>query len=89
MNGNFRLTFYDKKKKPMAIPAAVSRGTARWPNTRTPHGDYHTVLNPVGSTLVGQHPVLPPFSFNVFITLQTGEGEQSTTLESYNVPFRN
>jgi hypothetical protein len=85
VGGNFKLSFYDKKKKPMAPD--VTRVTARWPNTRGP-GDNHTVLNPSGNALVGSKPVLPPFTFNVYLTFLKGEGENAKAVENYVVPFR-
>jgi hypothetical protein len=85
VGGNFKLTFYDKKKKPMTVD--VTRATARWPNPRSP-GDNRTVLNGSGTALVGQKPVLPPFNFNVFLTLLKGEGEEAKAVENYTVAFR-
>ncbi len=85
VEGNFKLTFYDKKHKPMAVD--VTRGAARWPN---PHarGDSRTVLNGSGTALVGAKPVQPPFTFNVYLTLLQGEGEEAKVVESYTVEFR-
>lgn len=82
---NFKLSFYDKKKKPMA--ADVTRALARWPNTRG-SGDNRTVLNPSGNALVGSKPVIPPFTFNVYLTLMQGDGDEAKTVENYVVPFR-
>lgn len=83
-SGNFKLTFYDKKKKPMAVD--VTRATARWPNPRSP-GDNRTVLNGSGTALVGAKPVLPPFNFTVYLTLLKGEGDEAKAVETYVVPF--
>lgn len=83
--GLFKLTFYDKKHKPMAMD--VTRATARWPNPRAP-GDNRTVLNGSGTTLVGQKPVLPPYTFNVYLTLLEGEGDAAKAVENYTVQFR-
>ncbi len=85
VNGNFKLTFYDKKKKPMNMD--VTRATARWPNPRAP-GDNRTVLKGSGTSLIGSKPVVPPFTFNVYLTLLQGEGEEAKAVESYVVPFR-
>lgn len=82
---NFVLTFYDKKKKPVAMD--VTRATARWPNPRAP-GDNRTVLNGSGTSLVGSKPVLPPYNFNVYLTLLKGEGDDSRAVESFVVQFR-
>lgn len=82
--GNFKLSFYDKKKKPMGVD--VTRATARWPNPRAP-GDNRTVLNLSGTALVGAKPVVPPLTFTVFITLLQGEGDEAKAVESFVVPF--
>jgi len=85
VGGNFKLTFYDKKHKAMAMD--VTRATARWPNPRAP-GDNRTVLNGSGSSLVGAKPVVPPFNFNVYLTLLQGEGDEAKAVENYTVPFK-
>lgn len=85
VGGNFKLTFYDKKKKAMTVD--VTRAIARWPNPRGP-GDNRTVLNGSGTALVGAKPVLPPFTFNVYLTLLQGEGEGAKAVETYTVAFR-
>ena len=85
VNNNFVLTFYNSKKKPVGMD--VTRATARWPNPRAP-GDNRTVLNGSGTSLVGSKPVLPPYSFNVYLTLLKGEGDASQAVESFVVPFR-
>jgi hypothetical protein len=85
VGGVFKLTFYDKKHKTMAID--VSRAIARWPNPRSP-GDNRTVLNGSGNSLLGQKPVVPPFTFNVFLTLLNGDGDEAKAVENYTVPFK-
>lgn len=87
VGGRFKLTFYDKKHKPMAMD--VTRATARWPNTRsgTP-SDYRTVLNGSGTSLIGARPVFPPYTFTVYLTLLQGEGEEAKAVENYTVPFK-
>jgi len=87
VGGVFKLTFYDKKHKPMAMD--VTRATARWPNTKsaTP-GQFRTVLNGSGTTLIGQKPVVPPFTFNVFLTLLQGEEDDAKVVENYTVAFK-
>jgi hypothetical protein len=87
VGGNFKLSFYDKKKKPM--PVDVTRATARWPNTRSATVAFNrTVLNPAGANyLVGAKPVLPPFAWNVFIVLLQGEGDNAKAIETFSVPF--
>jgi hypothetical protein len=87
VSGKFKLTFYDKKHKAMAVD--VTRATARWPNTRsgTP-SDYRAVLNGSGTYLMAERPVLPPYVFNVYLTLLAGEGDAAKAVESYTVPFK-
>jgi hypothetical protein len=85
VGGQFKLSFYDAKKKPMAVD--VTRASARWPNPRGP-GDYRTVLNSSGNALVGSKPVLPPYTFNVYLTLLQGEGDEAKAVENYVVQLR-
>jgi hypothetical protein len=85
VGGNFKLSFYDKKKK--LTPPTVTRASARWPNTRGP-GDFRTILNSSGNALVGSKPVVPPFTFNVYLTLLKAEGDTETAVETLVVPFR-
>jgi hypothetical protein len=85
VGGNFRLTFYNKKHKPMAMD--VSRANARWSNPKKA-GDDRTVLNGSGSVLVGSKPVVPPYVFNIYLTLLVGEGDQAKAVENYTVAFR-
>jgi hypothetical protein len=82
VDGQFKLSFYDKKKKPAAVD--VTRAIAAWPNPRGP-GDNRTVLNVTGTALVGQKPVIPPFTFIVRLTLLKGEGDDSKAVENYSV----
>ncbi len=86
VGGNFKLSFYDKKKKPMTID--VTRANARWPNKKSAtSGDNRTVLNGSGNFLIGAKPVVPPFAFNVYLTLLQGEGDEAKAVEHYVVPF--
>jgi len=87
VGGNFVLSFYDKKHKPMAVD--VTRATARWPNTRSAAVQWNrTVLNGSGTSLVGAKPVLPPFTFSVHFSLLQGDGDEAKVVEEYDVPFR-
>ena len=85
VGGVFKLSFYDSKKK--AMPVDVTRATARWPNPRAP-GDNHTVLNGSGNALIGAKPVVPPLTFNLYLTLLQGEGDNAKAVENYTVQFR-
>ncbi len=85
--GKYKLTFYDKKKKPEKVD--VTRATARWPNMHGP-GDNRTILNPAGdgTFLMGAQFVRGPHSFKLFITLLRGEGNEAAGVESYTLDFR-
>ena len=85
VGGNFVLSFYNAKKKPMAPD--VSRATARWPNPRSALGPNQTVLNASGNAFVGSKPVLPPFTFIVRLTLLKGEGDSAVAVENYTVQY--
>jgi len=84
--GKFKLTFYDKKKKPTKVD--VTRAVARWPNIHGP-GDNRTVLNPSGpNALLGAQFVRGPYAFKLFITLLQGEGDSAQAVETFSVDFR-
>jgi hypothetical protein len=85
--GKYKLTFYDKKKKPEKVD--VTRATARWPNMHGP-GDHRTVMNPAGdgTYLMGAQFVRGPYAFKLFITLLRGEGNEAVGVETYTVDFR-
>lgn len=85
VGGKFKLSFYDKKKKPMAVD--VTSGLARWPNVRGP-GDSRSPLNASGTALVAVRIAPPPYTYNVYITLLKGEGDEAKAVESYTVMFR-
>ena len=78
VGGNFKLSFYDAKKKP--VPVDVARAAARWDNKQKLGSDF-TVLNPASDnlSLVGAKFVRPPYTFIVFLTLlnEAGEGVES------------
>ncbi len=86
-DNTFRVSFYDKDKKP--IPADVASIALRWPVPYQPNPE-RTVLTPVGDGKVmsSEKTVRPPFHFKLFITLLKGStpGETSTD-ESYVVDF--
>lgn len=87
LDGNqFKLTFYDAKKKPMK--PNVTRAAARWPNIRG-SGDNRTVLNPSpdGMALMGVKIVLPPYNFNLYLTLLQGEGDNAEAVGTFVVKF--
>lgn len=85
--GKYKLTFYDKKKKPEKVD--VARASARWPNLHGP-GDNRAILNPAGdgTFLMAPQFVRGPYAFKLFITLLRGEGDEATGVESYTIDFR-
>jgi hypothetical protein len=82
-SGNFKLSFYDDKKKPVPVDDVVARGTARWDNKQKVGSDF-TVMNKTddGKALVGVKFVRPPYNFIVFINLLNAAGD---VVESYPV----
>ncbi|MBP6864202.1 MAG: hypothetical protein KBC32_02915 [Candidatus Didemnitutus sp.] len=84
-DGKYKLSFYDKDKKPM--PVNVLRGVARWPNPHGP-GQNRTVLNRAGdgTYLLGALFVRGPHSFRLMLTLVKSEDGQD--VENYAVDFR-
>jgi hypothetical protein len=85
--GQWKLTFYDKKKKPE--PTDVTRANIRWViPMKSPHE--RAVLNPGGDgkSLVGNRFVRPPYVFQVFITMLSGEGDDAEVTESYALQYR-
>jgi hypothetical protein len=83
--GKFKLSFYDKKKKPMAVD--VSGGLARWANVRGP-GDIRSAMTISGTALITAKPAIPPFSYNVYVTLLQGDGDDAKAVETYTLQFR-
>lgn len=84
-DGKYKLSFYDKDKKPM--PVNVLRGVARWPNPHGP-GQNRTVLNRAGdgTYLLGALFVRGPHSFRLMLTLVKSEDGQD--VENYSLDFR-
>lgn len=93
-NSNFKLSFYDAKKKP--AKADVVRGRARW-RVNYKVGNERTILNPTpdGLALISNQFVRPPYIFKLYLTLMTdsggdaedGEGDE-TASEHYVIDFR-
>jgi hypothetical protein len=86
VNGNFKLTFYNAKKKPVAPD--VVRAALRW-NASYKLGDERVVLLPdgEGKSLTSAKVIRPPLNFKLFITLIT-EGAAEDAGESFVVDFR-
>jgi hypothetical protein len=81
VNDNFKLSFYDGKKKP--VPVDVARASARWKGQQK-SGQEFTVLNPAGDgqSLVSVKFVRGPYTFIVYLTLLNEAGE---AVESYPI----
>jgi hypothetical protein len=84
-NGNFKLSFYDAKKKPAQVD--VARATARWP-VKYRLGDERTVLNPNGdgTALTSGTFVRPPLVFKLYLSLFVED--RNDAVESYVIDFR-
>jgi hypothetical protein len=88
VNGNFKLTFYDEKKKPTPIPAEVARAVLRW-NTGYQQKDERAILNPGedGKSLTSTKTVKPPLNFKLHIVLQPAGAAEESASESFVVDF--
>lgn len=88
VGSSFKLTFYDRKKKPVAPD--VDRAALRW-DPKYKVGDERVVLNPDpdGTSLSSPRNIRPPYNFKLFITLikEAAEG-QSPATETIVVDFR-
>ena len=88
VEGTFKLSFYDAKKKPMAPD--VARAALRW-DVKYKVGPERSVLNPSGDgkSLGSPKTVRPPYAFKLFITLlkEAAEGDEGAG-ESFTVDFR-
>jgi|HubBroStandDraft_1064217.scaffolds.fasta_scaffold263822_2 hypothetical protein len=84
-DGNFRLTFYNDKKKPIA--ADRTSAVFRWPVHYQPN-DERTEL--VGSddpdVLASPYPVKPPYAFKLHIALLGGD-QKDGDVEAYTINF--
>lgn len=88
VEGNFRITFYDTKKK--AIAADVHRALLRW-DPKYKQGQERAVLNLTedGRALTGPKAIRPPHLFKLFITLMKKSDEGAdTAVETYTIDFR-
>jgi hypothetical protein len=68
VDGMFRLTFYNEKRKP--VPPDVSRVALRW-DAKYKIGDERVVLLPGGdaNSLTSSKVIRPPLTFKLFMTL--------------------
>ncbi|HUL53802.1 MAG TPA: hypothetical protein VLT83_10385 [Opitutaceae bacterium] len=84
-DGKFKISFYDAKKKPVAVD--VARATARWP-VRYKVFDERTVLNPTADGLALTSPefVRPPYNFKLYLFLFVAGSDEAA--EHYVVDFK-
>ena len=82
VEGAFKLTFYDGKKKPVAPD--VARAVFRWnvPYQKAPE---RALLTSNGTAMVADKTVKPPFNFKLFVTLFKGEGDENA--ENLTIDF--
>lgn len=90
VDGNFKLTYYDEEKQPVA--ADHPRALLRWP-ARYKSGDDRAMLNRAGDGTFLTSPkfVRPPYAFRLFITLiagEEGEAEDGVNTETYAINFQ-
>jgi len=83
--GKVKISFYDKKKKPVAPD--ITKGLGRWKDPRAA-GEIRTPLTASGTALISAKLALPPYNYNIYITLLIGEGETAKVVESYTVQYR-
>lgn len=89
VNSTFKLSFYDKAKKPMNVDAA--RAVVRW-DPKYKVGQDRVVLNPSddGKSLTSPKNIRPPHQFKLFITLlkSAAEDAEPTAGETFVVDFK-
>lgn len=90
MNGNFKLSFYDAERKPIAPD--VTRAVLRW-DPKYKVGKERAILTPGGgaNALVSAKDIRPPYHFKLFITLlkdAAGDGTEEPAGETLVVDFR-
>jgi hypothetical protein len=83
VEGTFKLSFYNAKKKPVAPD--VSRANLSW-KVKYQSLPEKTVLNPDGKALTSAKVVKQPYTFPLTIILVKGEGDDMTT-ETFTVDF--
>lgn len=88
VGGNFKITFYDAKKKPIAPD--VARAALRW-DAKYKVGQERLVLNPDadGKSLSSPKTIRPPYTFKLFVTLIKEAGESENPVgETHVVDFK-
>jgi hypothetical protein len=87
-DSNFKLTFYDAKKKP--IPADVSQAVLRW-NPKYQKNEERVVLERSGDgkSLTSPRVIRPPHTFKLYMTLfkEPSPGTEAVAAENYVIDF--
>ena len=84
--GKFKLSFYDKEKKPIAPD--VKMAVMRWSPTYQ-RSDERVVLSAAGkNTMSSERVIRPPYSFKLFMTLLKDAAEGDPVGETFVVDFR-
>jgi hypothetical protein len=89
VGGNFKITFYDAKKKPVPVPPEIARAVLRWQVKYQPQ-DERVVLNPTedNKALTSPKVIKAPLVFKLFITMIASGGGDESASESYPIDFR-
>lgn len=83
VNGTFKLSFYDAKKKP--VTPDVIRANLTWKVRYQPNPE-KTVLTSDGKAMTSAKVVKPPFAFSLSITLVKTEAPEAP-VENFSVDF--
>jgi hypothetical protein len=88
VEGTFKLSFYDEKKKPAAVD--VARAALRW-DPPYKRGREFVVLTPGadGKSLSSPRIIRPPHNFKLFITLlRDGVADEDPAAETFVIDFQ-
>ncbi len=88
VEGNFKLSFYDEKKKPMI--ADVASAVLRW-DAKSKSGKERVVLSPSADrkSLTSPKTIRPPYTFKLFITLLKEPAENEDPVgENFVIDFQ-
>jgi len=89
VDSTFKLSFYDAKKKPVAVD--VARAALRW-DPKYKLGQERVVLNPGsdGKSLSSPRNIRPPYNFKLFITLlkDSSGSDESPVGETFVIDFK-
>ena len=84
VDGTFRLTFYDKKRKKIPVDVDVARGW--WQGKqRVIRDQVNMTVMSDGKSMGGGGPVHPPYAFVLHLSLIKGSGDSEVAVENYTV----